>query len=245
MAILKKAAVAALIATGLSVGAEAAVQTYELSGDAEFFTLERAALFGVETGTTGRLRITFEFDPLGEPDGTSDITAYPAYGYVGDVGDWRSVRLQNLAGTVGNQAIIYTNTSLDLTDYQIPSTTYTVKDRLEFDIYDFSFAQRALDNGVPYDGIHIAAFFHYETVWGEAFSDVLAFNDASETEGGFLTPDGDYQSSYHPSYQTVQFYNLSLRAIGGVPEPATWLTLVMGFGLAGVAVRRRRVVLAA
>ena len=41
------------------------------------------------------------------------------------------------------------------------------------------------------------------------------------------------------AYQDVQSWDLNIGA-GGVPEPATWAMLIMGFGLIGTSVRRRR-----
>lgn len=51
-------------------------------------------------------------------------------------------------------------------------------------------------------------------------------------------PNDTSQICFSP--QTIQpFSNLS---VGGVPEPASWVGMIMGFGLAGAALRRRRVV---
>ena len=41
-----------------------------------------------------------------------------------------------------------------------------------------------------------------------------------------------------PQAMAIVIDNLSL-AVGAVPEPATWAMMIAGFGLAGVAVRRR------
>ena len=45
------------------------------------------------------------------------------------------------------------------------------------------------------------------------------------------TAGGGYESDNH----TVGFYT----SVGGIPEPATWAMMIMGFGLVGVAARRR------
>ncbi len=51
-------------------------------------------------------------------------------------------------------------------------------------------------------------------------------------------------SDYNYRDETFVFTNVPI-TIGGVPEPATWAFLVTGFGLVGVAARRRSTVIAA
>ena len=45
------------------------------------------------------------------------------------------------------------------------------------------------------------------------------------------------QNGGNPAGLRVEFQN---SAVGGVPEPATWAMMITGFGIAGVALRRRR-----
>ena len=47
------------------------------------------------------------------------------------------------------------------------------------------------------------------------------------------------------SFTSVVITNGAGSVVGGVPEPTTWALLVGGFGLVGVAARRRRTVVAA
>jgi hypothetical protein len=42
--------------------------------------------------------------------------------------------------------------------------------------------------------------------------------------------------------QLIDPFRFSATDVGGVPEPATWISMLMGFGLLGAALRRRRVV---
>lgn len=53
------------------------------------------------------------------------------------------------------------------------------------------------------------------------------------------------QTSYSTAFYEVDDFGITLRTGdvvvgGGVPEPATWALMIAGFGLAGVALRRRR-----
>jgi hypothetical protein len=53
-------------------------------------------------------------------------------------------------------------------------------------------------------------------------------------------PDGDghFNTSYNPGYEGV------VSLAGGVPEPATWALMILGFGAIGGAMRRRQSVAA-
>ena len=44
----------------------------------------------------------------------------------------------------------------------------------------------------------------------------------------------------YSGFGNFQDYNLTIRQVAAVPEPATWAMLIFGFGAAGVAIRRTR-----
>jgi hypothetical protein len=76
------------------------------------------------------------------------------------------------------------------------------------------------NSGEPY------AFLNVYFTGGDSYNKIII----KQTAGG------GYESDNH----TVGFYT----SLGGVPEPATWAMLITGFGLVGVAMRRRRAVIA-
>ena len=53
---------------------------------------------------------------------------------------------------------------------------------------------------------------------------------------------GDTTALEFVTRQDPAYYRLDNISVGGaVPEPATWVSLIAGFGLLGMALRRRRV----
>lgn len=73
----------------------------------------------------------------------------------------------------------------------------------------------------------------YNFVWTPA-----GYNDAAYRSGG---PWNSYANNGARSSQAFELSNVS----GGVPEPATWALMLLGFGAIGLTARRRSVALAA
>ncbi|WCL53946.1 PEPxxWA-CTERM sorting domain-containing protein [Gimibacter soli] len=102
-------------------------------------------------------------------------------------------------------------------------------------IYDFMRAQGATDlllAGLTITLAQVNAYSLDETLISG--NDMILFDQwsllaASSVEGSMIRTDlGD-----------VDLYNVSMvKAAGPVPEPATWLMMIMGFGLAGFAARQ-------
>lgn len=56
---------------------------------------------------------------------------------------------------------------------------------------------------------------------------------------------GNYNQIASNSFNNADQWTVALAGGGAVPEPATWALMLSGFGLAGVAMRRRRAAFAA
>ena len=56
------------------------------------------------------------------------------------------------------------------------------------------------------------------------------------------TPTGGYDANSHGTIAMVQTFNQVDRSdlTAGVPEPATWALMILGFGGVGALLRRRR-----
>ncbi|WP_156255790.1 PEPxxWA-CTERM sorting domain-containing protein [Sandarakinorhabdus oryzae] len=64
--------------------------------------------------------------------------------------------------------------------------------------------------------------------------------DFAVSTGGFYQSPGDTSAFVSDWAQGEQFTNYAFTVEGGVPEPASWMMLITGFGLTGAALRRRR-----
>lgn len=107
----------------------------------------------------------------------------------------------------------------------------------------FSFILGSLDT---YNSIRIGfADGTFQTLQGGAIKNDLVFDSGNQT-----IPDTNGRVTYFagsgPRISSVTFgstsnsFEFDNLAIGAVPEPATWGMMILGFGLVGAAVRRRR-----
>ena len=71
--------------------------------------------------------------------------------------------------------------------------------------------------------------------------DYIYNDDAAQLTGlyGFNLPTGQFETTGQFANQTFVF-NSAGQLIEGVPEPSTWMSLLLGFGLAGFTLRRQR-----
>ena len=90
----------------------------------------------------------------------------------------------------------------------------------------------------PFDITLTAASFYSGTditreggVSAEEFAAIMADLKAIQVYGDWST---------HADVVRLDNVAMSARAISAVPEPATWATMILGFGVAGSAIRRRR-----
>ncbi|WCL54015.1 PEPxxWA-CTERM sorting domain-containing protein [Gimibacter soli] len=220
MLFMKKAAAAAVLAMGLSAGAQAAVQTFVFEGTYEYFNPEIAAQFGVVDGVTSSFSARLDFDTAQTPENAyyvqyASTFTYASYGVAAAVVQF------------GNQTVIANSVWLG------------IHDGINGDYISLVVAGPTFSNGIDFftigveTGISPADFLD-----GADASNILKFNQAI---GSYAFIFGGAAENYPAGNK--HYVTMSLAP--AVPEPATWLTLITGFGLAGVAVRRRRVAFAA
>ncbi|WCL54399.1 PEPxxWA-CTERM sorting domain-containing protein [Gimibacter soli] len=78
--------------------------------------------------------------------------------------------------------------------------------------------------------------------WDETF---LTTADASAIGAWNEVAAGSNSGQIYTTIGTIRLSNISMTVLGGVPEPATWLMMIMGFGFVAVAARRRKGAVAA
>ncbi len=108
-------------------------------------------------------------------------------------------------------------------------------------------------NGVPLDAVtgvgadpllslslDAGRYFIYLTQYNNfgplQFPGFFAFDGQPDFRGGFV----DFYGDQRTGNWSFDIDGASAAIAGGVPETATWLTMIIGFGLAGAAARRRR-----
>lgn len=90
--------------------------------------------------------------------------------------------------------------------------------------------------------------------YGNYFTDALGFLDGSGirffTQSGIdvrffqQSSNGRYRVNTFGAFGSSNFVSANSAPVAGVPEPASWALLIMGFGLVGAAARRRNAVVA-
>lgn len=136
---------------------------------------------------------------------------------------------------------------------------------VEATVYVVPAAQLQFDLGVLPQGQYVLQLFmpQWDVNWATAFSLNGVVSNTVQS-AGFLSGYSDYPArakpqwvsatfdadgltdyslltEYRTSYQVLSAFQLRTAppASGAVPEPATWGLMIMGFGLAGAALRRR------
>jgi hypothetical protein len=76
----------------------------------------------------------------------------------------------------------------------------------------------------------------YQTLTTAALTSPIAFNPSTTSNFYYEDSDGDfYQGNISP-------YSIQVPAAAAVPEPATWVMMIGGFGMIGLGLRRRRAI---
>lgn len=162
-----------------------------------------------------------------------DFDDAPSYSYEGDAGNYFAIydigAGSHITGVdvdvtitafspswLSEMVASFTSTSFDGI-YFTPSVTTSAGSESSFGSYDL--VDLGLDFFVDDDGL----------LWVELFED---FDDSS------VAPDGVWNGSITLTYTPTD-------VPGGVPEPASWAMLIAGFGLVGVASRRRKAAVSA
>ncbi|WP_308911691.1 PEPxxWA-CTERM sorting domain-containing protein [Pseudokordiimonas caeni] len=230
-----RAAFAAVVLIGaLSTGANAAV--YEFTGDA-LISADKAAYFGFSSMGTYSFHAKLTID---DPHPTSSFLIDSEYlhdelsFYEYSIFQW----------TLGNKSWeFYGGNTYDQNQIVvidgIEDRIYGTLDGLNVEGYE----EVALP-GITITGSALYAQNDNEHIFSG--SDIAQLDNWNDIETTLVAPGlragGAIGIDLQPGY--IGLYNVVMTrvdgSVSGIPEPATWLMMIMGFGLAGVAARRRR-----
>jgi hypothetical protein len=221
------ALIAAVAAMTMSAPASAASYVFDFSGG----------------GLSGTVSLTYEANPNTGPIGTSPNTYDPVGSYI----------VTGASGTLSNSNI---NLTTMITGVVPSNPGKPTPGNL---LAPASFGHYIVKNGVPGpDGV--APGFSYDNLFypagsppaatdypiGGGFLDIygLVFTTSSGKAVNFWSNGDTGQGVSYGAGTTdgisVLDYAGGITARTAVPEPATWLTMILGFALAGVALRRAR-----
>lgn len=192
----------------------------------------RSILFAIFllTGTVAvRAEITFEItgDVSANPFGAEQFSIISVFNddipdstFTGEFDITHDYNNFNTSITIGSFVQKYDVATATLTDFDAthPSIHPLQKDFINFQVF-----------GTGYD-----AFFAFSLTQGllpdTSLANFIQINNADEQLTGRFTFLGD---------AVVTASNISVRQINAVPEPATWLMMILGFAIAGISLKRR------
>jgi hypothetical protein len=147
-----------------------------------------------------------------------------------------SIEALNGAATVATGSFSYNNglsgvlgySDLDTFNLTIGSNSYTLADVLPLTDY-VQFAYDTNTNSLLVN-TNSCGFS------GCGFDSILSATNSAGTFGFFFNPPPGEFNDYELGFNPAPYTELNLSA---VPEPAVWLTMIVGFGLVGGTLRRR------
>lgn len=198
--------------------------------------------FGVSTGVMGdQIRYTgssdeavtfrFDFDSLisanqfytgTPPDFESRYIGIQAHFAVYEAGSNATYLNWTELGTVSNEALYVGSRTMTFSDDPLEFGTFYA-DSLEADLF--------LTSGRSYD---IFSAFNLIASPGQSAGSIT-MNSLNTSTIGITAPGGSFTSDSGEFLGFAQTPQIS-----AVPEPATWATMIGGFGLVGAAMRRKR-----
>lgn len=247
---MKKLFFAALLSV-LSLGAaNAQTSTYIIEGRGEIYEQDVADLFGLTDpfmpGRDGRMQITSSFRSILKFDTSQTITDGIDTSESPTIGTSVSYSYENVTFELGSR-------TLEFTTSESVSESLTIFDSTSdaVDTAGIRFMSNIKDFGV-YGRIILGAPNR-----SSSFIDNADSVNLNRFTGSDITPVVETRFGRNPSFNTfgsVFFGGRDDTSRGGnffiteaqislltptVPEPATWLMMIVGFGVSGLALRRR------
>jgi len=217
---MKKLFLTVFAVVSLGTVANAQAQTFTFEGDAVFGNLSQAQLFGVNDLTsTFSGQVDFDLGAPGQVQVATPTAGFTSYAYT------------SLVLTLGTETFIYTGNQSQGNIVGLGFLGVGGPDLLNFNAGDdISFFVGTITN------IGLNFNLPPNSISGQTLDQVSAFADVPlfATSGAINFTNGNIPSG------RVELENLTLSQVSTVPEPATWLMMIIGFAGVGLASRHRR-----
>jgi hypothetical protein len=193
-------------------------------------TLVAAALSAGAASATDNLIVNGGFE-------TGDLTGWST----NPDGTWANAGVVDALGILANSGDYFASTDCVDTQCSLSQTVATTPGATYFLSFSFNpglSADQGADTFVTFDGVRIADFNGGAVGWTSYLYSVTALASSARLV---------FTGFQDPAFNGLDDVSLSvpMNVTLGVPEPGAWATLLVGFGLAGAGLRRRRAVVAA
>ncbi|UTW54377.1 PEPxxWA-CTERM sorting domain-containing protein [Kordiimonas sp. SCSIO 12610] len=210
----------ALLSLGTTANAQS--QTFRFTGDVNFQNLTVASVFGFDT-------------LVGSVDGNFTVDANPRtrVEISNSIQDLVQFEYSNLNVNIGSQSFSYTG---NITGDVTTSNIVRLIDRKGSNISG-DFLQLIGNSDVSVGSTTITSFFvafnsSADLITSAGINDIGAFTT--------IAPSNANPGGFGSSAGFARFANTSISAVSAIPEPATWLMMIIGFAVAGLQLKRRR-----
>jgi hypothetical protein len=223
---MKKLLIIFLLCTGIVSSAVRAIDTYTLTGDIFIDNAEDATELGIMMSVLTPFTINLTFDPenalfSGAIIGSSGVS----HGYRGESGNFEIINGFNISESESRVSVqVRDGTISDGVSFNYSGNlSGGIYERIGISLFVDTMRTDVITGLPPFPDDNASARFVREIATGFA---------PTRASVGLL----DFDTSSTRSYQV---FNLGLSVTSAIPEPATWLMMIFGFGITGLALRRR------
>jgi hypothetical protein len=211
------ASILAIIAFGNITNAQS--QTFNFEGNVIFDNLDVANLFGFEDTRFGTYNGSFSLD--------LSATVLSSKGIVGG-GARAQYGYDSLTFSLGNQSLSATDFSFNTGKFEGLLITNLAEDR-QFDALAISSTEI----------FSIGSETLTSLVFGVSGTNLINNTDATGINNFINISNSSLTGTFQTSIGGGRLISPTISTVSAIPEPATWLMMIIGFAFTGLATRRR------
>ena len=123
----------------------------------------------------------------------------------------------------------------------VNNDTGTGADIIDLRVSDIGLSATSTTSNYMYHTVDDAAgTFLSSVIWGPAFTYAASQNDGTSAYFQFSTRNNATGLDEEYANGLMNIESITVASVGAIPEPATWLLMIVGFGMVGASIRSKR-----